>query len=344
MTDLDQPLVPAKNIGESLCLTYRHDFERALGYELISGHLAFEPFMMAVKEDVLNQPKLAEAFQASPRSAISCLLLAAQCKLLPGSKYGLFYLIPRAMSRKQANGSWTKTPEVTPLIGYKGLATMAQRHPRVHSVEAFCVYEGEEFDYLPGEGKIHHRWSPKVDRSDAKMVAAYAKVIITEPTTSHVVNTPITWVMSIDEIHKSRSRSEAWKWAESSGKKDSPWHTDYSAMCRKTALRAILGNGSVPRDMGVGGVLSADAEGDQSRGDVPELPKPSQSTSARQVLGIDPKPVELPMFDFAEEAVHAIRQAKTKADLEALKPRWQEFTGSDAEDIGRSYEIREGEL
>ena len=177
MTDT-QPLVAAKNIGESLCLTYRNDFERALGYELISGHLAFEPFMMAVKEDCLNSTGLSEAFQRSPRSAISSLLLAAQCKLLPGSKYGLFYLIPRKMSRKLANGTWDKIPEVTPLIGYKGLATMAQRHPRVHSVEAFNVYEGEEFDFLPGEGKIHHRWSPKVDRTDEALIASYAKVVI----------------------------------------------------------------------------------------------------------------------------------------------------------------------
>ena len=39
MTDTDVPLVPAKNIGESLCLTYRHDFERALrgGFRNVGG-------------------------------------------------------------------------------------------------------------------------------------------------------------------------------------------------------------------------------------------------------------------------------------------------------------------
>lgn len=324
-------IVVSKNIGEALCLRYRQDFERALGYELISGHLSFDNFLMAVKEDVLRSDKLREAFEASPGSAIECLVMAAQCKLLPGGKYELFYLIPRNIKG---------VPTVTPLIGYKGLMEMSKRHPRVHSIEGFCVYEGEEFEFLPGEGRIVHKWSPTVDREDSKIIAAYAKAIITEPTTSHVVSTPIVWAMTRKEIEKSRGRSEAYKWAEKSGKRDSPWHTDFPAMARKTALRALLKGGAVPRDMGLGGVLTQESEVDAPQAELP-APKPTQGSQMRAVLGID-KPVG--RFEMVEFATAAIADAQSTTELERLASGWQHFKGEDAEQIALAYEQRLKEI
>ncbi len=321
----------SKNIGEALCLRYRQDFEKALGYELIQGHLGFDNFLMAVKEDVLSNNKLREAFEASPGSAIECLIMAAQCKLLPGGKYELFYLIPRNIKG---------VPTVTPLIGYKGLMEMSKRHPRVHSIEGFCVYEGEEFSFNPGEGTCKHVWRWDVDRDDSKIVAAYAKAIITEPTTSHVVNTPIVWAMTRKEIEKCRARSEAYKWAEKSGRKDSPWHTDYPAMCRKTALRALLKGGAVPRDMGLGGVLTQEDQADTSQAELP-APKPTQGAQMRAVLGID-KPVE--KFEMVEFALAAIGEAKSVQELERLAGGWQHFQGDEAESIAMAYQRKLEEM
>jgi len=325
--------IQIKNPGEALCIQYKHDFERALGYELITGQLGFDSFLMAVKEDVLNSPKLSDAFRKSPATAISALLLAAQCKLLPGSKYGLLYLIPR--NRKGF-------PEVQPLIGYKGLATMAQRHPRVHSVEAFLVYEGEEFDYNPGEGRVHHKWNPSIERPDEAIIAAYAKVIITEPTTSHVVESPIVHAMTIKEIHKRRAVSEAYKYAEHNGKKDSPWHLWYPEMCRKTAMRAIISGGAIPKDMGLGGALSQEEKADIRQEASPLPPAITQGSRVRQSLGLD-QPTTA-QFDLAEQAVAAIQQAKTIAELEGLAAGWQHFTDLDAETIAIAYENRCQEL
>lgn len=335
-----------KNVGEALVLNYQEKFEKALGYELISGHLSFGNFLVAVAEDVANSPKLAEAFQVSPGTAVSQLLMAAQCKLLPGSKYGYFYLIPRAMNRKTPSG-WVKTPEVTALIGYKGLLEMSKRHPRVHKIEAQVVYEGEEFAFLPGESKIIHKWSPDVDRSDEKLIAAYARCVITEPNSTHAVHDePIIHCMSRKEIEKSRSRSEAWKSAEESWngkppKKDSPWHTDYAAMCRKTVLRALLNGGSVPRDMGMGGVLNQEIEAEQRSGEVPQLPAASQSSAARQLLGIE-KPQG--PFEMVEFALQAITEAKSAIELQGLAERWQHFQGSEAEQIAWAYEQKTKEF
>ena len=325
-------LPAVKNIGEAICLQYRTDFERALGYELISGHLSFDNFLMAVKEDVMANQKLRDAFQANPGSAIEALVFCAQCKLLPGGKYEQFYLIPRKIK-----GS----PTVTPMIGYKGLMEMSKRHPRVHSIEGFCVYEGEPFEFHPGEGRIIHQWKPDVERDDDKIIAAYAKAIITEPTTSHVVNTPIVWCMSRREIEKSRSRSDAYKYAEQDGRKDSPWHTDFPAMCRKTALRALLKGGAVPRDMGLGGVLTQDTEADLAKEAPAALPKQTRGQEFRQTLGIDAPPVP---FDLVEYATSAIEQCDSPEQLKALRPRFQHFEGIDAQTIANAYETRENEL
>ena len=225
---------PDAVVAERYCELYEDRIKKALNYELISGPpLLYEPLVAAVMEDVGNNPKLGQAVREAPQTFISALLMAAQCKLLPGSKFDLCYMIPRRMSRKTASG-WEKRMEVTVLLGYKGLSHMAQQHPRVHSVEAFCVFQGEEFSYEPGSGKLHHVWSPDVDRDDDKLVAAYAKAIICPPNDVTPNPTPIVWPMSVKQIHKSRDRSEAYKGAEKYGKKDSPWHTDYQAMCRKT--------------------------------------------------------------------------------------------------------------
>ena len=329
----DLPAV--KNPGEALCLHYQADLERALGYELISGHLAFGNFLMAVKEDVMADARLREAVQANPASAVAAFVQAAQCKLLPGARYELFYLTVRKVKG---------LPTVVPIIGYKGLMEMAKRHPRVHSVEAFCVYEGEHFEVDPGAGTISHKWRHDIDRSDDKIIAVYAKAIITEPNSTHVINTPILWPMSISDVLKSRGRSDAYKYAEADGRKNSPWHTDFPAMARKTALRQLLRGGAVPRDMGMGGVLNSDGDNDRQRdegdGSEPKAAVPKQTTQsrARQMLGIDKPDKALP-FEFVEEAVDAIRATTTLQELQALADRWQHFEGGDAEIISRAYEM-----
>jgi len=305
-------LAPSKNVGEAICTTYKGDFEKALNYEMVSGHLAFEPFMAAVKQDVLSSPKLAQAFEQSPGSAINALLMAAQCKLLPGGSYDLFYLIPRWNKK-------TRCTEVQPMISYKGMCELAQRHPRVHKIEAFLVYKGEHFRFLPGEGRVEHEFGLDVDRSDDNLVAAYARVVITDPSGQHPVHDdPVVWVMSRDELLKSRGRSDAWKNAESKGWNSSPWHTDFAMMCRKTVIRAVLTKGSVPRDMGVGGAIQQEDKADAIDTTKAKLPQQSMRDSLRADLAIDEKVDPIPED---EDALALIEACEDLAALELLGKR-----------------------
>jgi len=329
----------AQNAGEWLCVQKRSEIEAALNYSLVRQGpipMAFEPFASAVVADVLRDKAigkgtLEKAIVASPETAFEALTRAAQFKLLPGSAYRKFFLIPRTRrGRLEVNGQ----------IGYMGLCDVTTRHPRVHSVEAFLVYEGEEFDFNPGTGKLHHRWNPRVDRSDDAMIAGYAKVIITEPQgVTPVLDAPLYWPMTRDDILKRRDCSDAYRYAEK-GAKDSPWHLWFAEMARKTVLIGGLNHGSVPMDMGVGGLITAEIEQDVIRPAAPQ-PKPSRGSEIREALGMEPSE---PPFDLVEEAVAWIKSRTSIADLRSGVDRWQHFEGIDAETIANAYEDKEHEL
>lgn len=319
--------------AERLVSAYRQDFERSLAYELVSGPpLGFESFMVAVKADVAKNPTLGEAIRNSPGSFLEALHLCAQCKLLPGSSHGLFYMIPR-----RRHGSL----EVQAMIGYRGLCVMATRHRRVHSVEAFLVYKGETFEFDAGSGKLKHIISLDADHGEENIVAGYMRAIITEEASMHAVtDAPIYYVMSRQDILKRRAVSDAYKRAESSGKKDSPWHLWPDMMFRKTVLIGGLNHGSVPRDLGVGGAIAKEQEQDIPQEPLP-LPKASQQENIRRTLGLSEPP---PKFELAEQAVLAIQSAASMADLSRLADGWQHFEGIDANTIAEAYEARSKEL
>lgn len=348
ITPQQQPEVPQQLVelareskptsyAEGVVRYYEKDVANALNYDMIrgptKGPLTLESFLAGVKLEVSTNERLAEAMMASPGSFVKALLLAASCKLVPGQAYGLFYLIPRWNKKLRCN-------EVTPLIGYRGLTELAQRHPRVHKIEAHLVYEGEEFHFNPGEGKLNHVVNLMADRDASKVIGGYARVVITEPASTHpVLDDPVIHVMNRKEIDAIMHRSDAWKNAESKGWNNSPWHTDWKPMAKKTLLRAVMNGGAVPRDMGVGGAIQADDQADLIPTAKAVLPKQSTQDSIRAELGIDEKPA--PPFDVAEEAVEAIKACETVAALDALKPRVQHFQGVDAETVAQAFEDRE---
>jgi len=312
---------------------YEDDVKKALNYEMISaprgGALSYDSFLAAVKLDVASDPRLQEAMMAAPGSFIKALTLAAQCKLLPGGAYNLFYLIPRWNRKLKCN-------EVTPLIGYKGLTDMAQRHPRVHKIEAHLVYEGEDFAYNPGLGTLSHAVDLLGDRDASKVVGGYARVVITEPASTHpVLDDPVIHVMNRKEIDAIMHRSDAYKQSAAKGWNNSPWHTDWKPMAKKTLLRAVMNGGAVPRDMGVGGAIQVEDTAQSQVKATTTQSKVSVQQQLREQLEID---APVAKYDLAEEAVAAISAAKTVADLERLRPGWQHFEGVDAETVATAYD------
>lgn len=256
-------------------------FEAALMDNPAAGKIrpvSFQPWMAAVMADFQKQPQLCAAAAQAPETVWECLSVAAGVGLVPGSAAGKFYLIPRWSGKQQRT-------ECTFIIGYKGLAELAYRHPRVHMVEAFVVYEGEPFEFDPGAGKLLHKWRGDVDRSDEKIVAAFSKVSLTVPGGTHVDEKPLVCVMTIDEIKKIRDRSAAAK------KGFSPWTTDFAAMVRKTPMRRHMNGGSVPQSSDL--IIALSSENHQEQ----RLTAEDASTAVERVSGslraaVGLKPVE----------------------------------------------------
>ena len=122
--------------------------------------------------------------------------------------------------------------EATFMVGYKGLLELARRSAEIRRIDANVVYQGENFALDPQTGKVTHDYSFSTDRSDDKVVGAYAYAYLRDS------EDPITRILNRKQIEDRRRRSGA----SNSG----PWVTDYEAMCRKTALRALLGSGLIP--------------------------------------------------------------------------------------------------
>lgn len=230
-------------------------FEAAMTPDVANGRyrpVGFAPWMAAVAADFQKQPKLCEAAVGAPETVWECLSVAANCGLVPGSAHGQFYLIPRWNGRN-------RRVECTYIVGYKGLAELAMRHPRVHKVEAFLVYEGEPFDFDPGAGKLTHKYRLDVDRSDEKIVAAFSRVVLTVGNGGALPDPePLFWVMSRDELLKARDRSDGYKAFTEGKTKSTPWDTDFAAMCRKTVMRRHFTGGSVPRSADL--IMAVDME------------------------------------------------------------------------------------
>lgn len=211
---------------------------------------------------VARRPELLEC---TPDSFYSALHLAAQIGLEPEGPHGHFYLIPRA--NKHRGGA----KEAIPLIGYKGLCELARRSGQITRLDAHLIYEGETFAYDRGTGAISHPYRMDVDRTDAKIVGAYA--------TAHLKDCaqPIVCVLTRAEIDARRRRSLA--------RDGGPWVTDYAAMVRKTALRALLNGGLVPLTRELATAVEAEIEEELKLADVEVLAEPVESKSAAKRLG-----------------------------------------------------------
>lgn len=180
--------------------------------------------------------------KCTPISIYTAVHQALQLGLEPESPLGHFYLIPRR--NKHADGA----TEAVPLIGYKGFCELARRSGEIAKLDAHVIYSGEEFTYDRGQGRVSHPYKFEVDRSDQNIIGAYAYAKLKG------VDDPIVAVLSRSEIEARRSRSLA---ADSG-----PWKTDYAAMARKTAIRALMTGGLIPLSIHLQGAIELEDDTD----------------------------------------------------------------------------------
>ena len=243
--------------------------------------------------------------KCTPLSIYTAVHQALQLGLEPESPLGHFYMIPRR--NKHADGA----TEAVPLIGYKGFCELARRSGEIAKLDAHVVYEGETFEYDRGAGVVKHPYRWDVERTDAKILGAYAYAKLKG------VDDPIVAVLSRAEIEARRSRSLA---ADSG-----PWKTDYAAMARKTAIRALMTGGLIPLSIHLQGAIELEDDTDAKleiqnikRAVVEEVP----TEEGLGEIPIEPPPMRqsppaakpAPKATLERPAVEAVLQAAQQAE------------------------------
>lgn len=180
-------------------------------------HLSPERMIRVFQTAVTRTPKLLECDDGS---LWNCMITASELGLEPSGAQGMAYMIP------YKNNKTNKT-EAQFQIGYQGLMVLARRSGEISMIDAFPVYDGDEFEITYGlNPDIKHKPNPSHPSyaDPAKLTGCYAVAKLKDGNTQ--------WdYMTRKEVDGIRARSKA----SNSG----PWQTDYIAMAKKTVIKRL---------------------------------------------------------------------------------------------------------
>lgn len=163
--------------------------------------------------------KVPALLKCSPQSFYGAVLQCAQLGLEPGSALGHCYLLPFG------NGKDTQgRPNAQLIIGYRGMIDLARRSGQIVSINAYCVYAHDDFNYELGlHPDIHHVPSALADRG--ALTHVYAVAVLKDGGVQFEV-------MSRAEIEKVRNTSKAGK--------NGAWVSHFDEMAKKTVIRRLF--------------------------------------------------------------------------------------------------------
>ena len=157
--------------------------------------------------------------ECHPQTVLAATMKAAALGLDVGGALGHAYLVPHR------NGK-TGQKEATLIVGYKGFIDLALRSGRVSAIEAATVDHEDIFDYELGLAPFLRHKPRAVDPQPAGLEYAYAIARFSSGVSIFVV-------LTRPQIDARRKRSA------SSSSSHSPWQSDYAAMAKKSAIRAL---------------------------------------------------------------------------------------------------------
>lgn len=252
--------------AQPTALEIREKRQRRTGYivqrcmDVAAKHITAERLTSIVLGAFVKTPKLE---QCTDESLFLALMTCAQYGLEPSGPQGHAYLIPY--------GS-----ECTLILGYRGLAELARRSGEIRSMDARVIYAGEDASIEAGSDgiRVRHTISLTVDRSGItpknaaeRLIGAYATVTTKDGAT-------YCEFITVGQIEERRKRGGSGKGSKT------PWDTDYVAMARKSALRALLGGGLVPMSAEILNVVERDEPEAIDAEDVRQLSTTPRTLSA----------------------------------------------------------------
>lgn len=247
------PVDIRKPVGNNLRLFQQYLESRAgtIG-QVCAKHLSPDRLTRVVLNCVARTPALQACSMVSIYRSV---IQAAELGLEPGNALGDAYLVP-----------YRDTCQL--IVGYRGLIALARRSGEIETVQAFCVYEGDDFDYELGtEGRIRHKPAPAAERTPSKLLYVYAIAYLRD------TPRPMFDVMTRAEVEAIRSRSKAGN--------NGPWVSDYGEMARKTVVRRLAKYLPMSTELNKAMALDAAAEGD------------GQTPAEFDVIDVDPSTGEM---------------------------------------------------
>ncbi|MFI1702963.1 recombinase RecT [Streptomyces griseoruber] len=190
---------------------YRADIDAAL-----PKHVSVDLFLAALR------PVLPKLRNCTPASVLQSVITCARFGLIPDGQQAVITADDRI---------------ATFIATYHGYVELMYRSGLVKSVVAGLVYDGDEWDYVPtarvGDDFVH-KPNLLASKKDRQLLFAYAFAWLEGGVRSAVA------VVTVEEAEEIRDEfSRAYQRAESSGKKDSLWHTRFDDMHLKTAIRRM---------------------------------------------------------------------------------------------------------
>jgi len=181
-------------------------------------HLPIERFVVQVKMAFFKNPKLIEC---TPASVFDAVRQAADLGLDPSGSLGSAYLVP-----------YKSNCQLIP--GYRGLIDLACRSGFVKTVNAWVIYEKDEWE-APYAGKLpkHRPYFPRLDDDPdpGRVIGAWARAVLANGATE-------CHVMPFAKLEAIRVKSPT----VVLGLKNTPWFTHTDEMYRKCPIRALAKN------------------------------------------------------------------------------------------------------
>lgn len=289
-------------------------------------HLNADRFTRVALTELRKVPKL---MQADPASFMGAVMQCAQLGIEPGGALGHAYLLPFDNRR-------TGKTEVQFILGYKGMIDLARRSGQIVSIEARAVYERDTFSVRFGLAPdLQHEpaWEED-DRGELRAVYAVAKLqgggVQFE-------------VMGRKEVERIRNESQGYKTAERYGKTNSPWHTHFEEMARKTVLRRLFkylpvsieyidaqereDRDSSMADLEVdahpiidsntGEIIDTQASGDEAAPETQPAPTPAIGFAPEEILARMLRAKTIEKLDEAASLIADVQDAEQRQSLDA---------------------------
>lgn len=157
--------------------------------------------------------------KCAPESFFGAVMQCAALGLEPGSALGHCYLLPFGNGKDNQG-----RPNAQLIIGYRGMIDLARRSGQIVSINAYAVYEKDDFTYQLGlHPDIRHVPSADADRGHLTHVYAVAQL----------KDGGVQFeVMSRADIEAIRAQSKAGK--------SGPWVSHYDEMAKKTVVRRLF--------------------------------------------------------------------------------------------------------